>query len=113
MLNEKAGYFHSLLFKRLSIHTIPRLSFVHDESVERGIEIDRLIERSEPRPDPVGTGGAVGKARGERVDGVLLLDKPGGMTSNRCAADGAAAAAMRPRRDTPARSIRWPPDCCR
>jgi len=24
----------------------------------------------------------VGKARGERVDGVLLLDKPGGMTSN-------------------------------
>jgi tRNA pseudouridine55 synthase len=25
----------------------------------------------------------VGKARGERVDGVLLLDKPGGMTSNR------------------------------
>ena len=24
----------------------------------------------------------MGKARGERVDGVLLLDKPGGMTSN-------------------------------
>ena len=43
VLNEKAGYFHSLLFKRLSIHTIPRLTFVHDESVERGIEIDRLI----------------------------------------------------------------------
>jgi ribosome-binding factor A len=43
VLNEKAGYFHSLLFKRLSIHTIPKLSFVHDASVERGIEIDRLI----------------------------------------------------------------------
>jgi len=43
VLDEKAGYFHSLLFKRLSIHTIPRLTFVHDESVERGIEIDRLI----------------------------------------------------------------------
>jgi ribosome-binding factor A len=43
VLNEKAGYFHSLLFKRLSIHTIPHLAFVHDESVERGIEIDRLI----------------------------------------------------------------------
>ncbi len=46
ILNEKAGYFHSLLFKRLTIHTIPRLSFVHDESVSRGIEIDRLIEQA-------------------------------------------------------------------
>jgi ribosome-binding factor A len=46
ILNDKAGYFHSLLFKRLTIHTIPRLSFVHDESVARGIEIDRLIEQA-------------------------------------------------------------------
>ena len=45
-LNDKAGYFHSLLFKRLTLHTIPRLSFVHDESVERGIEIDRLIAQA-------------------------------------------------------------------
>jgi ribosome-binding factor A len=43
VLDEKAGYFHSLLFKRLSIHTIPKLTFVHDASVEHGIEIDRLI----------------------------------------------------------------------
>ncbi|MGZ8981558.1 MAG: 30S ribosome-binding factor RbfA [Burkholderiaceae bacterium] len=43
VLNEKAGFFHSLLFKRMSIHTIPRLTFVHDTSVEHGIEIDRLI----------------------------------------------------------------------
>ena len=43
VLNEKAGYFHSLLFKRLAIHTIPKLAFVHDTSVEHGIEIDRLI----------------------------------------------------------------------
>ena len=46
VLNDKAGYFHSLLFKRLTIHTIPKLSFVHDESIERGIEIDRLIEQA-------------------------------------------------------------------
>lgn len=46
VLNEKAGYFHSLLFKRLSIHTIPRLAFVHDTSVEHGIEIDRLIDEA-------------------------------------------------------------------
>ena len=52
VLNEKAGYFHSLLFKRLSIHTIPKISFVHDASVERGIEIDRLIaEANRDRPE--------------------------------------------------------------
>jgi len=50
VLNDKAGYFHSLLFKRLTIHTIPRLTFVHDESVSRGIEIDRLIEQANKSP---------------------------------------------------------------
>jgi ribosome-binding factor A len=43
LLNDKAGYFHSLLFKRLQIHTVPALKFVHDASVEKGFEIDRLI----------------------------------------------------------------------
>jgi ribosome-binding factor A len=46
VLNDKAGYFHSLLFKRLSIHTIPKLTFVHDTSVEHGIAIDRLIDEA-------------------------------------------------------------------
>ena len=46
VLNEKAGYFHSLLFKRMSIHTIPRLTFVHDASVEHCIAIDRLIDEA-------------------------------------------------------------------
>ncbi len=43
LLNDKAGYFHSLLFKRLQIHTVPALKFVHDASVEKGFEIDKLI----------------------------------------------------------------------
>jgi ribosome-binding factor A len=30
-------------FKRLSIHTIPRLHFLHDTSVEHGFAINRLI----------------------------------------------------------------------
>ncbi len=42
-LNDKAGYFHSLLFKRLRIHTVPALKFVHDASVEQGFAIDKLI----------------------------------------------------------------------
>jgi ribosome-binding factor A len=50
-LNSAAGHLHNLLFKRLRIHTVPRLHFVHDTSVERGFEIDRLIEQA------VGRGG--------------------------------------------------------
>ena len=51
-LNSAAGHLHNLLFKRLAIHTVPRLHFVHDTSVERGFEIDRLIDQAvgERRP---------------------------------------------------------------
>lgn len=45
-LNSAAGHLHNLLFKRLRIHTVPRLTFVHDTSVERGFEIDRLIDQA-------------------------------------------------------------------
>jgi ribosome-binding factor A len=45
-LNSAAGHLHHLLFKRLAIHTVPRLQFMHDTSVEEGFELDRLIERA-------------------------------------------------------------------
>jgi ribosome-binding factor A len=45
-LNSAAGHLHHLLFKRLRIHTVPRLHFVHDTSIEKGFELDRLIERA-------------------------------------------------------------------
>ena len=45
-LNSAAGHLHNLLFRRLRIHTVPRLHFVHDTSVERGFEIDRLIDQA-------------------------------------------------------------------
>lgn len=45
-LAAASGHLHNLLFKRLSIHTIPRLHFVHDTSVARGFEIDQLIRRA-------------------------------------------------------------------
>jgi ribosome-binding factor A len=50
-LNSAAGHLHNLLFKRLRIHTVPRLHFVHDTSVERGFEIDRLIDEAVGRSD--------------------------------------------------------------
>lgn len=57
ILKEKAGYLHSLLFKRLHIHTVPTLHFIHDESVVRGVEMSRLIDEAiqtsqNSAPDP-------------------------------------------------------------
>ena len=45
-IREKAGLLHSILFKRLHIHTVPTLHFFHDQSIERGIEMSRLIDRA-------------------------------------------------------------------
>lgn len=42
-LNAAAGHLHHLLFKRLSIHTVPRLHFVHDRSLEHGFVMDGII----------------------------------------------------------------------
>jgi len=45
-LQDKAGWLHSLLYKRLHIHTVPTLRFIHDDSVVRGIDISRLIDEA-------------------------------------------------------------------
>lgn len=45
-LQSKAGWLHSLLYKRLHIHTVPTLHFVHDESVQKGIGLSRLIDEA-------------------------------------------------------------------
>jgi ribosome-binding factor A len=54
-LNAAAGHLHNLLFKRLRIHTVPRLAFVRDLSLERGFAMDGLIRQalgSGPVPEP-------------------------------------------------------------
>jgi len=51
-LNAAAGHLHNLLFKRMHVRTVPRLHFVHDSSVERGFEIDRLINEAVGRHGP-------------------------------------------------------------
>jgi ribosome-binding factor A len=54
-LNAAAGHLHNLLFKRLSIHTVPRLHFVHDRSLDQGFAMDGLIAEAmavtPPTPD--------------------------------------------------------------
>ena len=45
-LNERAGYLHSLLFKRLRIHTVPTLHFVFDESTRKASDMNSLIAQA-------------------------------------------------------------------
>ena len=45
-LQAKSGWLHSLLFKRLAIHTVPTLHFVHDMSVKHGAAMSKLIDEA-------------------------------------------------------------------
>ena len=45
-LNAAAGMLRSLIYKKLTIHTVPTLHFVLDESVARGVAMDRVIEEA-------------------------------------------------------------------
>ena len=42
-LTAAASMLRGKIFKKLRIHTVPTLHFVHDTSVERGFEMDRVI----------------------------------------------------------------------
>ncbi|AKU22254.1 30S ribosome-binding factor RbfA [Massilia sp. MB5] len=45
-LNAAAGYLRNQLGKRLHIHTLPQLHFVHDTSTARGMEMSALIDKA-------------------------------------------------------------------
>lgn len=45
-LAAAAGMLRNKIFKKLRIHTVPTLHFVHDTSVERGFEMDRVIKEA-------------------------------------------------------------------
>lgn len=45
-LKKSAGYLRNLLGKRLHIHTLPALHFVHDMSTSRGLQMSALIDQA-------------------------------------------------------------------
>jgi ribosome-binding factor A len=45
-LHKAAGFLRTQLGRRLAIHTLPELHFVHDNSTARGIEMSRLIDEA-------------------------------------------------------------------
>ena len=59
LLNEKAGWLHSQLFKLLHIHTVPTLRFFHDPQLERGLEMSRLIDQANATHQDSESDGAV------------------------------------------------------
>lgn len=48
-LRRSAGFMRSQLGRRVRIHTTPELRFVHDTSVERGVDLSRLIDQANAR----------------------------------------------------------------
>jgi ribosome-binding factor A len=45
-LSKASGYMRNQLGKRLHIHTLPQLHFVHDTSTARGMEMSALIDKA-------------------------------------------------------------------
>ncbi|NHZ90573.1 30S ribosome-binding factor RbfA [Massilia sp. CCM 8733] len=58
-LGAAAGFIRNQLGKRLHIHTLPMLHFVHDTSTSRGMEMSLLIDQAnatraaDAEPDPL------------------------------------------------------------
>ncbi len=49
-LQRAAGFLRSLLAHRLSTRSVPELHFAHDESVERGVRLSKLIDAAVAPP---------------------------------------------------------------
>ncbi|MGG4606417.1 30S ribosome-binding factor RbfA [Paenalcaligenes sp. Me131] len=46
VLNAKAGWLHSQLYRLLHIHTVPTLRFFYDDHVVRGMAMSKLIDEA-------------------------------------------------------------------
>lgn len=47
-LQKAAGFLRKRLADALTLKTMPALTFVYDHSIERGVELTRLIEQAAP-----------------------------------------------------------------
>lgn len=45
-LEKAAGFLRTQLGKRMMIRTVPQLHFVYDESIDRGMHMDKLIDQA-------------------------------------------------------------------
>jgi len=57
-LEKAAGFIRRELKPRLNMRATPMLTFVRDDSLERGQQLSELIKEAAPVPDPAKEGGA-------------------------------------------------------
>ena len=84
-LNQAAGFLRDGLFKRLHIHTVPTLHFVFDRTTERAADMNALIAQavaSRSKNEDYACNAPRTRVQRRPVHGVLLLDKPLGLSSN-------------------------------
>ena len=55
-LHHAAGFLRTLLAHRLTTRSVPELHFEHDESVERGVRLSKLIDEANAAPPPARRG---------------------------------------------------------
>ena len=83
-LEKASGFLRSRLGREVKIRHVPELRFAHDDSAAEAQRISSLIDGA---LDSNGRERVMRSERNERhadpVDGLLLLNKPSGMTSNR------------------------------
>lgn len=71
-LNDRSGYLHSLLYRALHIHTVPRLRFYFDRAAAEGLELSQLISQaaaiSAASPADEASGGADSNSAANPLD---------------------------------------------
>lgn len=50
-LKRASGFLRRELGRRISIHTLPELHFIHDNSIERGMDLSQLIDQASALSD--------------------------------------------------------------
>jgi ribosome-binding factor A len=120
-LNQAAGFLRNGLFKRLHIHTVPTLHFIFDRTTERAADMNALIAKAVASRQR--RRGATGGTAHDRHPSHARVQRRPCMgcccSTNRwacpatrpCKRPNGCCAPKKPA--TPARSIRWPPACCR
>ena len=114
-LNQAAGFLRNGLFKRLHIHTVPTLHFLFDRTTERAADMNALIAKAVSSRAKRRLSHATRHAPG--CNGALCMgcccstNRWACPATRPCRRPSGCCAPKRPA--TPARSIRWPPACCR
>lgn len=72
ILNLAAGFLRGALARQVDLRIAPTLYFIHDEAMLKATDLVNLIDKLSDH----------GQKKGDRINGILLLDKPLNFSSN-------------------------------